>query len=273
MTTEQRLKRLERENRWMRRIGAVGVAVAAAVFLVGQGKEKVPPDLKVHSLIIVDKNGRRRAKLGTWDKKGGFPYLALLDSRGQNRLNLSVEADVPHLALNDRVGKPRVMLGMTPDGSAALRFVEDGWARAALGTSLGGRPWLTLHGEGGGLRAMFATKPDGSPSLTLHGEGGGLRAMFAMKPDGSPTLGLADKDGKVRVALSAHAPDGSPTLGLHDKDGKVRVVLSANPAGSAMGLMDKDGKVRAALETGADGSPGLKLSDAKGKLIWKAPKD
>jgi len=40
MTTEQRLERLERENRWMRRVGAVAAAVAAAVFLVGQGEEK-----------------------------------------------------------------------------------------------------------------------------------------------------------------------------------------------------------------------------------------
>ncbi len=40
MTLEQRLERLERENRWMRRIGAVAVAVAAAVFLIGQGKAK-----------------------------------------------------------------------------------------------------------------------------------------------------------------------------------------------------------------------------------------
>jgi hypothetical protein len=32
MTTEQRLVRLERENKWMRRIGAVGLALVAAVF-------------------------------------------------------------------------------------------------------------------------------------------------------------------------------------------------------------------------------------------------
>jgi len=40
MTTEQRLERLERENRWTRRIGTVGVAVVAALFLIGQGKDK-----------------------------------------------------------------------------------------------------------------------------------------------------------------------------------------------------------------------------------------
>jgi len=56
MTTEQRLERLERENRWMRRIGAVGVAVAA-VFLIGQGKEKELPDLEGRSLSVVDTNG------------------------------------------------------------------------------------------------------------------------------------------------------------------------------------------------------------------------
>ena len=33
MTTEQRLERLERENRWMRRIGAVDVAVAVCSLL------------------------------------------------------------------------------------------------------------------------------------------------------------------------------------------------------------------------------------------------
>jgi hypothetical protein len=41
MTLEQRLEKVERENRWMRRIGMVAAAVAAAVFLIGQGKEEL----------------------------------------------------------------------------------------------------------------------------------------------------------------------------------------------------------------------------------------
>ena len=40
MRVEQRLERLERQNKWMRRIGTVAVALVAAVFLMGQGKEK-----------------------------------------------------------------------------------------------------------------------------------------------------------------------------------------------------------------------------------------
>ena len=40
MMTEPRSGRLERDHRWMRRIGAVGVAVVAGVLLMGQGKEE-----------------------------------------------------------------------------------------------------------------------------------------------------------------------------------------------------------------------------------------
>ena len=37
MSVEERLERLERQNKWMRRLGAVGVAFVAVVFLMGQG--------------------------------------------------------------------------------------------------------------------------------------------------------------------------------------------------------------------------------------------
>ncbi len=70
MTTEQRLERLERQIRWMRRIGAVGVAVAAAVFLIGQGKDKEPPDLEVRSLKVVDNKGMVHAKISHHKGRG-----------------------------------------------------------------------------------------------------------------------------------------------------------------------------------------------------------
>jgi hypothetical protein len=63
MTLERRWKRLERENRWLRRIGMVAGAVAAPVFLVGQGNEMEPKDLEVRSLTVKDKDGTARARL------------------------------------------------------------------------------------------------------------------------------------------------------------------------------------------------------------------
>ena len=79
MTTEQRLERLERKVRWMRRIGVVAVAVAAAVFLIGQGTDKELPDLKAKSLELIDESGKRwlfaasekeTARFGLYDTNG-----------------------------------------------------------------------------------------------------------------------------------------------------------------------------------------------------------
>ena len=67
MTTEQRIERLERENRWIRRGGAVLFAVVAAVVLVAQGKDddKAPDHLTVKSLSVLDKQGVSRITLMT----------------------------------------------------------------------------------------------------------------------------------------------------------------------------------------------------------------
>ena len=58
MSVEERLEHLERRVQWMRRLGAVGVALVAAVFLMGQGKEKELPDLEVRSLTVKDEDGK-----------------------------------------------------------------------------------------------------------------------------------------------------------------------------------------------------------------------
>ncbi|MHC5052644.1 MAG: hypothetical protein ACYTGK_18790, partial [Planctomycetota bacterium] len=76
MTTKQRLERLERESRWMRRVGAVAVAVAATVFLIGQGKDKQLPDLEVRSLTVKDKDGKVRVLLGVApDGSAGLRFM------------------------------------------------------------------------------------------------------------------------------------------------------------------------------------------------------
>ncbi|MHC4137873.1 MAG: hypothetical protein ACYS0K_23270 [Planctomycetota bacterium] len=127
MTTEQRLERLERENRWMRRIGAVGVAVAAAVFLVGQGKEKVPPNLVARSLTLKDKEGTVHA------------YLA-------------AGVDGSSLIFVDKAHKMRASLIVGGVRGARLTFHDrDGKARAGLGTLVSGSPHVTLSDAKGNV--------------------------------------------------------------------------------------------------------------------------
>ncbi len=119
MTTEQRLERLEREIRWMRRIGAVAVAVAAAVFLIGQGKGEKLPDLEVRSLTVKDEKGEVRVKLGT--ANDGSAYIGIHDQAGRVRLSLRTAANGnPHLRLVDQAGKHRALLRTFLDGSVFL---------------------------------------------------------------------------------------------------------------------------------------------------------
>jgi len=170
MTTGQRVERLEREVRWMRRMGALAVAVAAAVFLVGQGKDKELPDLEVRSLKVVDKEGRRRASLITVDDHGA-PVLSFRDRHGRTRVMLALMPDgSPDLSFQDRHGKRRAALSTTPDGSPELSFRDkDGKQRAALTTFREGSSRLTFFDGAEKPRAeLVALSSQGPSSLTLY---------------------------------------------------------------------------------------------------------
>ena len=57
MDLEQRMARLERGNRRMKRIGALGLVVAAVVLLSGAAKGKELEHLEVSSLTLKDEDG------------------------------------------------------------------------------------------------------------------------------------------------------------------------------------------------------------------------
>ena len=135
MTTEQRLERLERENRWMRRIGAVGVAVAlgalAAALLVERGPAQTHqpsqlgeefPDLEVRSLTVKDEDGKARVCLATG---GGVALMTLLHKDGKSGVALTATPlGAAAVNLIDKDGKPRATLGTLADGSPALRLLN-----------------------------------------------------------------------------------------------------------------------------------------------------
>ena len=114
MSVEERLARLERENRWMRRIGGLTLAAAAVVVLVGQGKEKDLPDLAVRSLTVKDAEGNKRITLGAGDRA----TLRFKDPGGQMRILLDSAADDGSVfALRDTKGRTRVTLGAPRSGT------------------------------------------------------------------------------------------------------------------------------------------------------------
>jgi len=168
MTVEKRLEKLERENRCMRRAGAVVLAVAATVLLMGQGKGEKLPDLEVRSLTVKDEKGEVRVKLGT--ATDGSAHIGLHDQAGRVRLSLRTAANgCPHLRLADEAGKQRVVLRVFLDGSVFLAL-RDG---LLLRTAAKGPPSI-LFMDGGRVRASLGIADDGSPALELKDAKGNL---------------------------------------------------------------------------------------------------
>jgi hypothetical protein len=171
MTTEQRVERLEREIRWMRRIGAVTVAIAAVVFLVGQSHKNAPRDLVGRSLALKDNQGRIRLR-AVADHDEQDPGLQILDQKGNERLRMALGRPGPYLTLRDELGNARVLVAWA-NGGKPTPFIalldEDNIERFEVGF-WEGRPFLALRNERARPRVVALTKEDGSPDLSLFGK-------------------------------------------------------------------------------------------------------
>ena len=223
MDLEQRLARLERGNRRMKRIGTLVLLAAGVVLLSGQAKGKALPDLEVRSLTLKDTDGKARARMDAI--ADGTVGLVLLDKDGKARAELTVDTDgAPGLALFDKTGTMRTWLSMEADGLPSLFFYDkDEEVRALLGPEVG----LALL-TGGKVRVTLGVRAD-SPALMLIDKDK-TRASLRVLEDGSPSLDLFDKDEQTRATLgvttTVHKRTGAKTttagtLTLFDAKGDV----------------------------------------------------
>ncbi len=116
----QRLTRVERQNRRLKRAGAVVLAGIAAVVLMGQGKVvKMPQWVEGERFVLRDSNGVARAVLGF--DIADTVALALLDKKAVARAELMVRGDgTPALHLRDEEGKIVVDVSVAADGAPHL---------------------------------------------------------------------------------------------------------------------------------------------------------
>jgi hypothetical protein len=249
MTLEQRVEKLERQNRWLRRLGAGGLAVAAVMFLAAQAKEKELPDLEVRSLTVKDAD-KVRMKL---DAANGSAGLTVYDKDGTPRIfleNYNLNDRVA-LILADKNAELRAMLVVTSRGIPVLQFFHGQDVRSAVfGTRADGSSSLQFMDKNGVVRNLLD-----SSSLSFADGGATPRVVLDTNGPGGPCLSLMDKNGRTRTLL--HEKDG---LTLHDKNGQIRAVL---------GVTHTVDKRTGAKTTTAEST--LTLYDANGKVIWKAP--
>ena len=175
----QRLDRLEREKRRLKRMGvAVAVGIAAAV-LMGQARPagKV---IEAEQFILRDASGTMRADLSAGAESG--VGLFLFDRRGGARAGLMVEADgTPKLFLFDKNSMAAAWLSVV-EGTPALQLKgSDGVDRAWLEVT-GNAPRLVFRDEGKRQRLVLGrfslsyttgvTEHRPTSSLVLIDEGG-----------------------------------------------------------------------------------------------------
>jgi len=125
---EERLGKLERQNRQMKLAWLGTLAIAAVVVLAGlawpRGSASAQAGgsatvIRATSFVLVVAQGRERATLEMYE---GGPRLALNDANGKTRVGLGEFSDGPTLALLGATGKLRAMLVAVPGGGRRLLF-------------------------------------------------------------------------------------------------------------------------------------------------------
>jgi hypothetical protein len=130
---EARVKRLERENRRMRRGAILALVLAGGVVLMGQAQgPRVSDEVRTRRLSVVDETGQVRASIfmGTGVLAG--PELQLADETGQVRAALGVPKAGPVFSLIEESG--RVSISVLKDGPCLGLSDEAGFS-AVLGAA------------------------------------------------------------------------------------------------------------------------------------------
>jgi hypothetical protein len=100
---EQRLERIERQNRMLRLTSAVLFIASAGTLAVSLTAQPRSPQMtSAQSFVVVDGEEKTRATLGM---RGLEPVLSVVDVAGKERVRLTLKDDGPTLTWVDKNGQ------------------------------------------------------------------------------------------------------------------------------------------------------------------------
>ena len=152
-TLIQRLDRLERNHRRLKRAGGIMLAGLALLVLVGAGFAE-RRTLEAESFIVKDASGKVRAVLGTAEP-----------------------SSAPGLVLYDADGNANVLLHLSADGAPGLWLYDRDRVRATMNAA-GERVILQLFDKENRPRAILGVQKDGAPSVELYDQDENLRSSL-----------------------------------------------------------------------------------------------
>jgi len=104
----ERLERVERENRRMKRAGAAVLLLAGAALLAGQAAPKGRTTIEAQEIVLRDGDGKARLKL-TASEHGG--QIGFFDAAEKPRIGIGAMDIGPNLTMYDENRKARILLG------------------------------------------------------------------------------------------------------------------------------------------------------------------
>jgi hypothetical protein len=182
-TIRERLGRVEKENRQLKRIGLALLSLVAAGLVMGQARPT--PTLEATAFVVKDDRGVVRAKLFV-DPVGQAPSLLLYDSAGVARLRLMQSGKGNSAGLILYNDPPELHGGaemlLTPDGATVL-LGGTKHGIAGLSTTVPGPAVYVGDGEGYGATL-------GASEIDIPGTGEKRKTSAA-------SISLVDKNQKV----------------------------------------------------------------------------
>ncbi len=130
-TIEERLAKLEEQNRRLKIAAAVALALIGVVALIGATAPK-PKTIEAQMFVVVDKEGNKRAEFGMVPYFATTSGLGLYDENQNRRIVLSVQKADTGLWLYDAKGGRRVTLSENKDLAELTLSDRNGKRRAEV---------------------------------------------------------------------------------------------------------------------------------------------
>ncbi len=185
----QRLERLERQNRWLKRLGIIGLRAVGAVIAMAQAPAK--RTVVADEFDLKDSDGNVRAILGFLGTK---PMLTLLSANGQETTNLSTDY------MDMSVGSQAQVL-LTTVGGPSLRMIDASKESADISVTPDG-PMLVLnntnHNSAVGLSPWWPIGP--GPALHMS-DSEGYQAIVGTAETQSSKSGETQKTSAAAITL------------------------------------------------------------------------
>lgn len=201
MTIEQRLDRLERQNRLMKGSASVLLLGLLTIATLGASQQNSIPDLiEARAFHVVGKDGAALVKIDTW--KIGDSHIGAFSTYGANqKLVVGIGAtDGGHglVATWDGRGQQLVKLGVTTEGEGTVTTRNGlGKELVKLGVGLNGNGTLTTKNRLGGMLVRLGSTQGGAGAVSVLNGSGVQIAEIGMSTEGVGLMSVFDPSGRL----------------------------------------------------------------------------